>query len=267
MTSRMRPELLPRRLRDTSAIENRLSRVRWLFFDVGSVLMDETLADEQTRKQIVRLLALRGVRVPVAAVRSAWDAAVSSYDTHIVRGVLRRIVDESTAEAIYAELRTLSRPTPPYNEARPTLDVFAKRFGVGVIANQPATVKQWAQIAGFADSVHLWLLSGELGFGKPDGAIFRVALERAACDPKEAAMIGDRLDYDIAPARRAGMLGIRLRRGPHAIQEPRDRDEVPDLTIATLTALCRRICAPPEASPAPVADAHDGAANGDYASP
>lgn len=268
MTARTRPELLPRRLRDTSAIENRLSRVRWLFFDVGSVLMDETLGDEQTRKQIVRLLALRGVRVPLAAVRSAWDAAVSSYDTHIARGVLRRLVDEDTAEAIYTELRTLSRPTPPYTEARPTLGVFAKRFGVGVIANQPATVKQWAQIAGFAESVHLWLLSGELGIGKPDGEIFRVALARAACDPKEAAMIGDRLDYDIAPAKRAGMLAIRLRRGPHAIQEPRHRDEVPDLTIATLTTLCRRICAPPETAPAHAEDEYaDVATNNGHASP
>ena len=47
-------ELLPRRLRDTNALENRLRRIRWLFFDVGSVVMDETLGDEQTRKQIVR---------------------------------------------------------------------------------------------------------------------------------------------------------------------------------------------------------------------
>ncbi len=61
-------------------------------------------------------------------------------------------------------------------------------------------------------------------------------------------MIGDRLDYDIAPAKKVGMLAIRIRRGPHAIQEPRSRDEVPDLTLATLTALCRRICAPPESN-------------------
>ncbi len=244
-----RPEHLPRRLRDTSAIEYRLSRLRWLFFDVGSVLMDETLGDEQTRKQIVRLLALRGFRVPLATVRSAWDATVASYDTHLVRGALHRLVDAHTADAVQAELRSLARPTPPYTEARPTLDVFAKRYGVGVIANQPGTLKQWADIAGFGGSVHQWFLSGELGFGKPESRIFRYALESVACDPKEAAMIGDRLDYDIAPAKRVGMLAIRLRRGPHAIHEPRNRDEVPDLTIATLTTLCRRICTPPEPAP------------------
>lgn len=243
-----RPDLLPRRLRDTSALENRLRRVRWLFFDVGSVLMDETLADEQTRKQIVRLLALRGHRVPLAAVRSAWDAAIASYDRHVMRGALSRLVDERTAMAVQHELRSLSRPTPPYNEAKPTMETFAKRFGTGVIANQPATIREWSEIAGFGESVHLWCLSGELGFGKPDTQIFQHALERAACDPKEAAMIGDRLDYDIAPAKKVGMLAIRIRRGPHAIQEPRSRDEVPDLTLATLTALCRRICAPPESN-------------------
>jgi FMN phosphatase YigB (HAD superfamily) len=241
-----RPDLVPRRLRDTNALENRLRRIRWLFFDVGSVLMDETLADEQTRKQIVRLLALRGHRVPLAAVRSAWDAAVATYDRHIVRGALVRLVDEYTATSVQEDLRNLSRPTPPYAESKPTMETFAKRFGTGVIANQPATIREWAEIAGFGEAVHLWCLSGELGFGKPDPRIFRHALERAACDPKEAAMIGDRLDYDIAPAKKLGMLAIRIRRGLHAIQEPRSREETPDLTIATLTALCRRICLPPE---------------------
>lgn len=248
MSTSTRQEYLPRRLRDTHTIDYRLSRLRWLFFDVGSVLMDETLGDEQTRKQIVRLLALRGIRVPLVSVRTAWDAAVATYESNLMRGALHRLVDRRTAEAVFEELRPLGRPTPPYTEARPTLDVFSKRYGVGIIANQPSTLKQWASIAGFAESVHQWFLSSELGFGKPDTRIYRYALERVACDAKEAAMIGDRLDYDIAPAKRAGMLAIRLRRGPHAIQEPRSRDEIPDLTIATLTTLCRRICAPPESS-------------------
>lgn len=243
-----RPDLLPRRLRDTSALENRLRRIRWLFFDVGSVLMDETLGDEQTRKQIVRLLALRGVRVPLASVRGAWQAAVASYEPNIRAGALRRLVDEGAARAVEAELGQLSRPTPPYAEAKPTMETFATRFGVGVIANQPATIREWAEIAGFGEAVHLWCLSSETGLRKPDRAIFQYALDRAACDPKEAAMVGDRLDYDIAPAKRAGMLAIRLRRGPLAIQEPRSRDEVPDLTMPTLTALCRRLCLPPDAS-------------------
>lgn len=241
-----RPDLLPRRLRDTSAVENRLRRIRWLFFDVGSVLMDETLGDEQTRKQIVRLLALRGVRMPLASVRGAWAAAVASYEPNIRAGALRRLVDEGTARAIEVELGKLSRPAPPYAETKPTMETFATRFGVGIIANQPATIRQWAAIAGFGESVHLWCLSGETGLAKRDGALFQYALERAACDPKEAAMVGDRLDYDIAPAKRAGMLAIRLRRGPLAIQEPRARDEAPDLTMPTLTALCRRLCLPPD---------------------
>ena len=61
-------------------------------------------------------------------------------------------------------------------------------------------------------------------------------------------MIGDRLDYDIAPAKKVGHAGNPHPAGPAAIQEPRSREEMPDLTIATLTALCRRICLPPEAA-------------------
>ncbi len=254
MSTPPRNDLLPRRLRDVNALENRLARIRWLFFDVGSVLMDETLGDEQTRKQIVRLLALRGIRIPLVSVRGAWAAAVSSYEPNLVRGALSRLVDTPTATQILDQLRSVSRPTPPYAEAKPTLEIFAKRYGVGIIANQPATIREWASIAGFGAEIHLWSLSGEIGVGKPEQGIFQHALAQAACDPKEAAMIGDRLDFDIAPAKRAGMLTIRVRRGPVAMQAPRSRAEVPDLTVATLTALCRRICAPPASRAADLTD-------------
>jgi FMN phosphatase YigB (HAD superfamily) len=57
------------------------------------------------------------------------------------------------------------------------------------------------------------LCSFELGLEKPDPAIFSIALERAGCAASEAVMIGDRLDYDICPARMLGWRTIRVAQG------------------------------------------------------
>ncbi|MDA4124522.1 MAG: HAD-IIA family hydrolase [Thaumarchaeota archaeon] len=41
--------------------------------------------------------------------------------------------------------------------------------------------------------------------GKPSPLMFRVALERAECDPEKAVMIGDQVDTDLIGAKRAGI--------------------------------------------------------------
>ena len=50
-------------------------------------------------------------------------------------------------------------------------------------------------------------------------------------------MIGDRLDNDIRPARVLGWKTVRILKGYACFQNPRDRFDEPDATIAQLTDL------------------------------
>ena len=52
------------------------------------------------------------------------------------------------------------------------------------------------------------LIEGELGYGKPDARVFRLALERLGAAPSEAWMVGDNLEHDVAPAQALGMRGV-----------------------------------------------------------
>jgi putative hydrolase of the HAD superfamily len=61
--------------------------------------------------------------------------------------------------------------------------------------------------------VDFWVLSGEVGMAKPDPAIFAYAVELADCPAERVAYVGNRLDNDIRPARRAGLRPIWLLRG------------------------------------------------------
>ena len=51
-------------------------------------------------------------------------------------------------------------------------------------------------------------IEGELGYGKPDLRVFRLALERLGATPADAWMIGNDLELDIAPAAALGIASI-----------------------------------------------------------
>jgi putative hydrolase of the HAD superfamily len=83
--------------------------------------------------------------------------------------------------------------------------------------------------------------SGAVGVSKPDAAIFANACAVFACEPGEAAYIGDRLTTDALGASAAGLLGVWLDRAGRATDEElatcraagvpviRSLDEVPGL--------------------------------------
>ncbi|HEU4723721.1 MAG TPA: HAD family hydrolase [Candidatus Eisenbacteria bacterium] len=54
----------------------------------------------------------------------------------------------------------------------------------------------------------LILIEGELGFGKPDPRVYRRALDGLGAAPDETWMIGDNLDWDVAPPQAFGIHGI-----------------------------------------------------------
>ncbi len=52
----------------------------------------------------------------------------------------------------------------------------------------------------WADLIHSWVLSYEVGLAKPDPAVFRFALEQLGLPAAEVLMVGDRGAWDGAAA-------------------------------------------------------------------
>lgn len=89
---------------------------------------------------------------------------------------------------------------------------------------------QGANLARFFDTI---LISGEVGVGKPDCRIFRLALDALAASPSETVMVGDSLTRDILGAQQAGLKGVWLNRlGNDAADQV-----TPDVQITTLSQL------------------------------
>ena len=66
----------------------------------------------------------------------------------------------------------------------------------------------------------LCLLSETENLLKPDLAFFYYAIQKVECRPDRIVMIGDRLDNDIMPAKKAGMKTVRIKQGLHSVQQP-----------------------------------------------
>jgi len=93
--------------------------------------------------------------------------------------------------------------------AAETLEALGSRYTVGVITegtgrNQRAQIEKLG-IGRLLDHI---VISHEVGLHKPDPALHRYALAAAGVSEGEAAMVGDRIDWDLVPAAEAGMLTV-----------------------------------------------------------
>lgn len=143
--------------------------------------------------------------------------------------------DPSLAEKFaraYAETRRARHVQLP--DALPALLRLAPVFRLGLITNGAPKIQrlklEGSGLAGYFDPV---VISGDLGVGKPDPAIFRYALEKAGVTAESALMVGNSLHHDVAGALAVGLRAIWVNReGESCPPEIR-----PDLIVTTLDEL------------------------------
>ena len=132
------------------------------------------------------------------------------------------------AATLYEDLQsriTVSRPL-----ARLLDHLHAQGCPLAVLTNGE-TAHQWHKY----DVLQLdrWIpkdrmiISGEVGFTKPDPAIFEIARERLAMDPGDLWMIGDSYESDITGASRCGWHTVWINRRNEPFEGP-----APDLVFS-----------------------------------
>lgn len=81
------------------------------------------------------------------------------------------------------------------------------------------------------------ITSVDAGSRKPDSAIYEKALDALGVGPSEAAMVGDRVDTDIAGANRVGITSILCRWNSRYPVTVSDEVDMPDYVIASIKEL------------------------------
>jgi putative hydrolase of the HAD superfamily len=213
--------------------------IKVLVFD-----LDDTLYDEST-------YVASGLRA--VAEHMAHEHAAHADTLYEV--MQTDIVQNGRGTAFNAVLRAVGQSDGPpqvdvlvsiYRQHRPEISLYpdAVRFlaelsqGLPhlkkalVTDGLPLMQKNKVAALGLANSFNEIVYCWELAAPKPATAGFLKALQSLEVAPSACAMIGDRVDHDMAPAKALGMHTIRVARGRYA-HVPSPKDQV-DATFSSL---------------------------------
>ena len=201
----------------------RCTKLKWIFFDLGATLVDESdiyksRCDFAIKKAgITPAVFMNKVCEKARISATPIGTAAKSY------GVVLPAWDNSLEKL--------------YNAAPEILAKLHEKYKLGIIANQTLGTQERIDKWGIGQYFDVVMASAEAGCAKPDPGIFTMALEKANCDPAEAIMIGDRLDNDIVPAKKLGMKTIWVRQGYAVYQCIDDESKRPDYVIDNIDEL------------------------------
>jgi putative hydrolase of the HAD superfamily len=198
--------------------------IEWVFFDVGSTIIDEHIAYEHRMKDIADLAN--------TTYSSVYETAMEFYKQN-------KKGDLETAKLLGVDLTKWHKEDEVlYSDAYECLEILSGRYKIGIIANQSLGTKDRLEQHGILQYIDLVIASAEEGVAKPDKKIFEMALERGNCKPNNAVMIGDRIDNDIIPAKLLGMHTIWIKQGFGQYWNVTQEVEKADCVVHSLMDIC-----------------------------
>lgn len=200
-----------------------MNKTEWIFFDIGSTLVDESAVYENRIEEITQSNSIdknefvekvkqraKTNPKPIVSVAADYGAKVPAW-RH--------------------DLEVL------YSDTKEALKKLSENYKIGIIANQEFGTEQRLTNFDIRKYIDLVIASAEEGVEKPDLRIFRIALERADCKAEEAVMVGDRIDNDIIPANKIGMETVWIKQGFGRYSKPETKKERPDYIVNSLTEI------------------------------
>jgi putative hydrolase of the HAD superfamily len=210
--------------------------IQMVFLDIGGVMYSDRRYRESLRKALRELGgAFSDEEFDDEYLRCRQDQA-GSFRRRLTERFLGDVSRSPEVEEA-ASKHWRYHPADLYPDVKPTLEKLSERYRLGVLANQPSVVRSALERDGIDRSFDIWGVSEDLGLSKPDPRLFEHALSEAGSEAGRTAMVGDRLDYDVVPARTAGMRTVWLLRGEAPAHPTEEQLAVPDAVIRALDEL------------------------------
>lgn len=203
-----------------------MKNVKWIFFDVGGTLVNETLSFRRRVQLTIDIQKSLGKDYTVDELESAMKRSAMAGGSYF-RGAMKEI-----GIADYAPYDCVGEFL--YPEAPSVLKTLSEQYRLGIIANQPVGTKARLDEYGVGQYFSLVLSSAEEGVEKPDREIFLRALSLSGCEAADAVMVGDRPDNDILPAKSLGMKTVRITQGMGGLMPVTSEKMQADLTVSSL---------------------------------
>lgn len=140
---------------------------KWLFFDVGSTLVDETNCEKQ---RILDTISGSNINYNefYQAMQYYASLNMNAYNCAIEKFGLQKSLWKSEFEVLYPQTKSV-------------LINLSVKYNLGVIANQNFGLSERLKRFGILKYFKLVISSAEVGFSKPDEKIFILALNQVGC--------------------------------------------------------------------------------------
>jgi putative hydrolase of the HAD superfamily len=235
--------------------------IRSVFFDLGGTLLimrrdrvlQRVLQDEGYSVELKRIRASYEEMEPgwleyYAGHHATGSAAVEAYRRLNALVIKNLGITKSAKEA--ERLSNLARdrreeisssiPVELYPDAEPALSKLTSLgLTLALVSNAPPDTSQTVDELGLSRYIKHIVISGIVGYSKPNPQIFRIALSRASANAKETIHVGDVYASDVVGARNAGIRAVLLDRegtsGAKDCERIRSLAELPTLLTAPAT--------------------------------
>lgn len=214
-------------------------KTRWVFFDIGGVLADESEYGKIRKEIIWETIKSFQSTIKKDEILELWpkaSAMLGSLDENIIMLTLKDSSDISPAINL---LRKKKMRTPSYDEllkisqeAKIVIPKLASIYKLGIMANQGSVVRKKMKEAGILSYFQSTKVSADYNLQKPDLRFFQEVLKKINVDPHNAVMVDDNIERGLIPAKKLGMITIWYKH--------RERDVpvgIVDYTISSLEEL------------------------------
>ena len=214
--------------------------VRAIFFDLDDTLCDTTgTRTERTQRCLARL---RRDHPGVDPERFVERVLEPTNAPRGIRGVPLVLDDLGLADSpagrdanrmwFFVDAYDLLRPLPGVREVLPAM---TDRYSLSIVTNGEDDIQRGKlRHLGLGEHFRHLVISGNVGYEKPDARIFEHALGLAGVPASEALAVGDRLETDVAGAKAAGIRAVWF---DHWNDEPRATGPQPDAVITAFEQL------------------------------
>ena len=199
--------------------------VKAILLDIDDTLFPSTEFSEKARKHAVQAMVREGLDAEPDAVYALLgkivEARGSNYPKHF-DALLEKLGVEKDPRIVAAAVgayHNAKGTIAPFPDVPKTLVQLRDRGFRLYAVSEGNSVKQWDKLIrlGLQFFFHGAFISEDVGCEKND-RFYAIVLKKLGLPAKEVLMVGDRVDKDIAPAKKAGMRTARIFHGKYSKQ-------------------------------------------------
>ena len=205
-----------------------------VMLDVGGAIYDD---DCWAQALMTATLELAGSRFDETAAWHLYDQARQS-QTNLTVALAERFLDGDT-KRLNDRTEALAQfpPSALFPDVKPTLDVLAVRYKLGVATNQTTSNIEALKRDGLLSYFTVVATPATAGASKTDPKFWKWALDQAGVPAGRAVHVGNRLDSDIRPVKAVGMRAVWLLRGEAPPSPTVEQLTEPDAVVTSFSGV------------------------------